>query len=486
MLGHRTLSSAWLIALAIGAGHDSTAAAKRAQALPEPYDRTYGIYLNGGKVGWMRSRLVVGREVTLETRLTASVGGMGKVSKVELTDQSAYDAQSGELVGVSFSQTATTGAVRVEGRVDKGTLKLSIQTGDSTFTQSLPVEETLAQALAVDKLAREGKIGASVTVEHFDPSIQKQLKVIHTVTAVDRRLFAGVMTRVIGVTSTYTELGIDEQVWLDETGKILESKVGGFFVARLEPPEVAQQLDYQQDLLVSAVVKAPRPIAVPEALQALEVTFSGFGPMTPPTSARQQVLRRGDEVLLTLSRDPALPTTPIAAVTAAARKAGLDAELTATPFIQSDADEIRSAARQGAGDAADIRTASERLTHWVFSYVRDEYVPAYSNALEALKSARGDCTEHAVLFVALARALGIPARVAVGIAYWPPGDGFGWHAWAEVWAGGRWTSVDPTWNQPIADVTHVKLADGGPAEQARIVMLLGRLKINAVHLEPAR
>ena len=121
-----------------------------------------------------------------------------------------------------------------------------------------------------------------------------------------------------------------------------------------------------------------------------------------------------------------------------------------------------------------------RLSHYVFTHVQDEYVPAYSNALEALESGRGDCTEHSVLFVGLARALGIPARVAVGIAYWPPGGGFGWHAWGEVWANGRWYTVDPTWDQPIADATHIKLAGGGPAEQARIVMLLGRLRVTTL------
>jgi organic radical activating enzyme len=68
--------------------------------------------------------------------------------------------------------------------------------------------------------------------------------------------------------------------------------------------------------------------------------------------------------------------------------------------------------------------------------------------------------------------------VAVGVAYWPPGKGFGWHAWAEVYAQGRWISVDPTWNQAIADATHIKLAGGEPAEQARIVMLLGQLRID--------
>ena len=65
----------------------------------------------------------------------------------------------------------------------------------------------------------------------------------------------------------------------------------------------------------------------------------------------------------------------------------------------------------------------------------------------------------------------------MGIAYWPSGNGFGWHAWGEVWANGRWYMVDPTWDQPNADAAHIKLAGGGPAEQARIVMLLGRLRV---------
>jgi transglutaminase-like putative cysteine protease len=109
-------------------------------------------------------------------------------------------------------------------------------------------------------------------------------------------------------------------------------------------------------------------------------------------------------------------------------------------------------------------------------------VPAFSNALEALHTGRGDCTEFSVLFVALARAAHIPARVAVGVAYWPPGEGFGWHAWAEIYANGRWLSVDPTWGQPISDVTHLKFAEGGPQEQARVVMLLGRLNILEMHV----
>jgi transglutaminase-like putative cysteine protease len=100
-----------------------------------------------------------------------------------------------------------------------------------------------------------------------------------------------------------------------------------------------------------------------------------------------------------------------------------------------------------------------------------------SNALEVFKSRKGDCGEHAALFVALARAAGIPARPVVGITYWPPGNGFGYHAWAEVWVG-QWIAVDPTQGTMAADATHVQLAGGDLAEQAKITMLIGKLKAN--------
>jgi transglutaminase-like putative cysteine protease len=265
------------------------------------------------------------------------------------------------------------------------------------------------------------------------------------------------------------------------TGKVLETRVGGFFVARLEPKEQAKNLDYEHDILASAVVPVPRVISFPERIDHLSLIMTGFGDQLPPASDRQKVRVQADGLHLELSRDPPPPKSPFAI----AHGRGNDPDVQPTPFVQSEAPEIRAAAVQAVGDASDAFTASTRLVHFVRQHIRDEYVPSYSNALEALRSARGDCTEHSVLYVGLARAVGLPSRMAVGIAYWPPAKGFGWHAWDEVKIAGKWVAVDPTWDQPIADATHLKLAAGDPAEQARIVMLLGRLKVIDERHSPA-
>lgn len=435
----------------------------------------YGVYLQGNKVGWMRQSIDVkaDRQVLLETELVAQVRGLGVEQEVRLEETRSYDS-SGGLQSVSFAQIAATGATRVSGKVKDGSLKLSISAGGSTSERSVSVSETLSDLMAAARLAMEGEVGASVTSTRFDASVQKTISTTHVVAARESKAIAGVETDTVKLESKTPELGIAETSWYDASGTVLESQIGGFFVARLEPPEVAKKLDYSQDILIAAVVKAPKRLDNPEGLESLELDVEGFSKdAMPPSSPRQQVSERQGRTRIALSRDTA-PSQPWPSKSNGDETARY---LEATPFIQSQDPEILRTAREVVGDAKDVFTATSRLSEFVYRAVEDEYVPAYSNAKEALETRRGDCTEHAILFVALARALEIPARVAVGVAYWPPGGGFGWHAWAEVYAEQGWYAVDPTWNQPIADATHIKLAGGGPAEQARIVMLLGQLKI---------
>ena len=108
------------------------------------------------------------------------------------------------------------------------------------------------------------------------------------------------------------------------------------------------------------------------------------------------------------------------------------------------------------------------------------------SALEVLRTKVGDCNEHTVLFVAMARALGIPARINVGVAY--VHGAFYYHAWPEVYIDegkgrGLWLPVDPTFNQFPADATHVRLARGGLDKQTAILPLIGQAKMTVVDLE---
>jgi transglutaminase-like putative cysteine protease len=94
-----------------------------------------------------------------------------------------------------------------------------------------------------------------------------------------------------------------------------------------------------------------------------------------------------------------------------------------------------------------------------------------------LRARAGDCNEHAQLYVALARAVGLPARAVAGLAY--VGGKFYYHAWPEVFLG-DWVAVDPTFGQFPADAAHLRFVIGGFSKQAELVRLIGRLRVDVV------
>nr|WP_255216357.1 transglutaminase-like domain-containing protein [Pseudenhygromyxa sp. WMMC2535] len=116
-------------------------------------------------------------------------------------------------------------------------------------------------------------------------------------------------------------------------------------------------------------------------------------------------------------------------------------------MAQSDDPAIVSVARQLAGDETDALVVADRIIAAVFSGIdKQAGMRGSATASEVLQNAAGDCTEHAVLVVALMRAAGIPARAVDGIVLAADRSGqgvAGYHAWAEIWVG-EWIGVDAT------------------------------------------
>ena len=81
------------------------------------------------------------------------------------------------------------------------------------------------------------------------------------------------------------------------------------------------------------------------------------------------------------------------------------------------------------------------LAKWVKENIRWTYAVLNGDARETLKSRIGDCSEHSALFVALARALNIPAQEVTG--YRVGSTEIGSHAWAEIYDHG-WKEIDPS------------------------------------------
>jgi transglutaminase-like putative cysteine protease len=146
-------------------------------------------------------------------------------------------------------------------------------------------------------------------------------------------------------------------------------------------------------------------------------------------------------------------------------------------LVQSDDKKIREqTARILSGEKNSVE-AAKKLNDWVYSALKKKPVVSIPSAVEVLERREGDCNEHTTLYTALARAAGIPARMAAGIVYME--NGFYYHAWPEVWVG-TWMAVDPTFNQFPADATHIRFVTGNLDRQSDIIRLVGKLKVEVL------
>jgi transglutaminase-like putative cysteine protease len=123
---------------------------------------------------------------------------------------------------------------------------------------------------------------------------------------------------------------------------------------------------------------------------------------------------------------------------------------------------------------AAVEQALDELTLTIsreFAYDR-AVTNVYSAVDEVLELRAGVCQDFAHLFIAVARAMGVPARYVSGYIHVPPGAGAGRargsarsvssasHAWAEAWVPGKgWVGYDATHPVRTSD-NHVRLAVG--------------------------
>jgi len=143
----------------------------------------------------------------------------------------------------------------------------------------------------------------------------------------------------------------------------------------------------------------------------------------------------------------------------------------------ADEKKLSAQARQIVGRERNAHQVARLLTRWVHGHVTREAAVTVPSAVQVLERRVGDCNEHTVLYVALARAAGLPARTAAGVVYLR--GRFYYHAWPEVYLG-EWVAVDPTFNQFPADAAHLRFTVGGLARQVELTRLIGKLTLEVL------
>jgi len=114
------------------------------------------------------------------------------------------------------------------------------------------------------------------------------------------------------------------------------------------------------------------------------------------------------------------------------------------PSRYCESDKLVRLAAKEFGDLAPGHERVAGICNWIHAHI--DYEPgitdAHTSAVECLTLRAGVCRDFAHLGVAFCRALGIPARYGSAYAYELPQADF--HAFFEVWLGGRWWYYDAT------------------------------------------
>jgi transglutaminase-like putative cysteine protease len=471
--------------LAAGAGALPDVLTVRRPTSPE----WFGLYLLGKKAGFSRVHMTrelrEGRDVLVgrsETLIRATVGGKSVERRQE--EERVYEARpAGPLVSFRAEWSGDGGDRKVAGTCAKGVCKAVETTAAGRQERTVDgVGETadLADGVRLAAARRGAVRGRQLDLEKLRVKEMQNLFVRRETIA-----GAGVQEEVSVVTESEEGDRLAAEYRVADDGRVVEIRLGEAIVARPETEDTAQRFD-QIDLFALARVAVPRPL--PRTVPATVVyRLEGLPATFQKNDARQRFTRKGKETLLTVSaRRPAAADlakdTPLARARAGAR----DEDLAPTPQADADAPAVAALAKEIAGDAKGAYQAALRLNDSVFQRLEKAYGASHDRASDVLAAGKGDCTEHAILFVALSRALGIPARTVHGLVYARYEDGADalyWHAWAEVRSASEWIALDPTFGQPVADATHIALGTG---TQVDTVGLLGALKVVGVELKQGK
>jgi len=442
-----------------------------------------GVYYRNEKIGFTVSQTLPvagGYEIQEDGRLQMSLLGARTVAAIRTT---ARVDREFTLRSFDFSLDPGTGGTRVHGEVADRRVRVTISNASGTRTEDIALAD--APVLAANlprRLADAGlKEGAHYDWTIFDPATLSRAPISLDVGARELVNAGGQRVPAFRVRTQYS--GLQTTSWITDTGEVVrEQSPTGLETVRQKPADaqaMAVSYSMRQDLLSGAAIvpTGQAQIIEPRDVRRLRLRLDGADLSSADLRGVGQTVDGG-----VLEVRDAQEFKPGRA------DPGIGDYLRPEPLIESDAPEIRAEADAAVRNVSGARARAERLTRHVNAILDKKPTISLPSAREVLRTRVGDCNEHTALYVAMARAIGLPARISVGLV--AVGGAFYYHAWPEVYiaessSAGLWLPVDPTLNEFPADATHIRLARGGLDKQAAILPLIGRLKIEILDVETA-
>ena len=363
-----------------------------------------------------------------------------------------------------LSTSNESGLKQVEGSIVDGIAYVKTTLNGETTESEVPVpSDTISEHIGVTSLLsqKELKVGDKRTFHMFSFDLLKPVKTEIEVLGEETITYQSEEKQVYVLKQTMDMMnGITAKLWIDTDGVNYRTEVplmGLSMVTMKTDKETALGGTEEVDVILKTRIlpSGKRPTPRAKHLEA-EVKLSTGNIADTVMSNPQQKLEVSTEHAGKLFiQVPSIAAEDCLNLPIQNTQGEF---LAASAYIQVDHPDIQAKAEEILGTEVNSWRASEKLCQWVYASINDKKMSGgFSSSLTTLESLSGDCTEHTVLFIALARAAGIPARICSGIVF--ARDAFYYHFWPEVYVG-RWVQMDPTLDQVVADANHIQLGGG--------------------------
>ncbi|HET7318426.1 MAG TPA: transglutaminase-like domain-containing protein [Nitrospirota bacterium] len=434
-------------------------------------DEWFGIYQKGAKIGYAHTSVRPEADTYhLYEESELDILALGAVQRVK-TVINSYTTRNFLLKYFDFSLQSDATVMKMKGAVVGRKLILDVMTGDQTRTERITLASPpyLSPNIKPAILLAGLETGRKYRFPVFNPATMSTEDADITVESRDRIKVGEAEQNVYRLRESFQ--GMETTSWVNQVGETLKEESALGYVLLKEPMAEAKKRDKGGPVvdIISLTMIPSDPIKDSSKVTYLRARLKGAPLAGFQLDGDRQALT-GDVVEIRGNETPFDYRLPYSS----GEMAGY---LLPNALIQSDDRKIIEQAGKILSGEKDARSAARKLNAWVYTVISKKPVVSIPSAIEVLKQREGDCNEHTALYTALARASGIPTRMAAGIVYLE--DGFYYHAWPEIWIG-AWLAVDPTFNQFPADATHIRFVTGNLDRQSGIVKLVGKLKVEVL------
>jgi len=447
-----------------------------------PYEAWMSAYVGDKKIGYLSYKIENAEHEGVKGYRIASVLDVRMkvlgVDMAQLVNTVVHTDSKYTPLKEDFS-TASGGKVTKIVATFKGDhIDCSISAGSGGSSKTIPIPEgaSLVADALLGAMDSSSSIGKEYNVHYFNPltlsvdAANIKIDRAEKITVGDKEYDALVFVSTTPSGSMIT--------WQQPDGEIIKTQaMMSITMLKSTREEALAGLGEgtSDDFAVLTSVKTNRRIESPRKVKSLDVVLEGIDdPGMLISDTRQMtagVSETSNAVRFQINAEEFDAAESVDRPVSDARFAE---HLAFTNYLDYNTSVVKEQAAEVVGGEKNAYKACSKLRAWIYDSLKtNANIGTPRCASDVLKYKEGVCRDYAVLFGAMARSSGIPAKVVAGLLYTE--GGFYYHAWVECFVG-EWVQFDATLPTDFVDATHIKLAEGDATAMFRMSRIIGGLK----------